>query len=1183
MKKLTICLLGIGLGAATGCSPGDATLPELLTGVPSLGLESRSQATFTNGDFETGDLSGWVLTRYSRPNIPVYPPTKFSDLGLVIAATTTTDTFVRTAAQPETLIPSGLGAADTLKYPRFGKFGTVINEGGNTAAANSLTQTMTTTLADIDPADNKIHLRFAFAPILQDGAHLPVEQAYFFVAVRNETKNQDVYSTFNFANQPGIPYYTSTANASFRYTDWQIFDWAPGPVGVAVGDKIAITLVASRCSPSGHSGQLLVDGFGSFLPALTVVASGPQSVNVGSNITYNFRASNGSMVVANNVVVKEKIPTGATFVSVMGAMCTGPDAMGFLTCDLGTIQPGQFKDFQVIVTAPNMMATVVNGDYSVAATGTNPLIGPAVRTNVTQGISYTDLVVTATSNTPAAAVGEPVEYVVVVTNKGPTAAPLASIVNQLPAGLTNVTWACTGAGGGMCSMASGTGALNTTANLPIGASVTYVVKGVVGAGALPRMDYIVSATPGGALLDGDATNNAAQASTLIGPTQVLSVSKGNSTGTGTIISRPEGVLCDATCTMQDRKFPAGSTVTLVATAAPGDTFAGWGGACASAGLMPTCTVKLDQATQVTTNFLSGGGPGGIADLQVAVQDNLMGKLPATGMPVSYTIGVSNTGPDAAFGANLSTSIPANLSMVKWTCVATGGAACSAPTGQGAPPASVSLLSGGKLTYVVSGVAGAGVVDPMILSTMVAPPANVMDPNTANNSAASIVGKQQASDLSIVITKSPLDAKPGETTTYTAQVTNSGPDTVSLPQVVISLPPGAQVVMAPAGDGWTCLRSGDTYTCVRDSAAPGMVPPIVAQIVTPVPASAGGPGSTVIGTVGAPLLNDPNPVNNTSIVDGTNAPVVKADLQLTFTKNPEASPLGTETTYTAQLSNLGPGTAQSPSVVFTLPPGTVVTSFAPGEGWNCVRNDLTFSCIRSSLATGDAPPIVVKAITPIPADGSMNGGLVVGTATAVQLQDPNPANNLASIPAGAAQTTGSDLSVKLSRDPDTALPGDVVNYTLQATNKGPDSVDNVTVSLVLPPGAEVLKAPAGEGWTCQQSLNTYVCSRPKLGQGDAPPLTAQIRLPKDGDPSIFEGTGGGTATISAAGNSDPNPADNVFSLAGVLYKLSGGGLGSGCSMGPNPVQSGSSAPALALLGLAISLGHLMSRRTRRSHS
>ena len=148
----------------------------------------------------------------------------------------------------------------------------------------------------------------------------------------------------------------------------------------------------------------------------------------------------------------------------------------------------------------------------------------------------------------------------------------------------------------------------------------------------------------------------------------------------------------------------------------------------------------------------------------------------------------------------------------------------------------------------------------------------------------------------------------------------------------------------------------------------------------------------------------------------------------------------------------------------------------------------------------------------------------------------------------------------------------MTYTLQATNKGPDAANNVVVSLSVPPGAEILQPAMGDGWTCSQSLSTFVCTRPALAVGDAPPVTVKVRLGAQGDNSILPGIGGATATINAGGNSDPNPADNIATLDGQLYKLEGGGLG--CSAAPG---GGASAGSVIALLLAVALV----RRRRRS--
>jgi hypothetical protein len=75
----------------------------------------------------------------------------------------------------------------------------------------------------------------------------------------------------------------------------------------------------------------------------------------------------------------------------------------------------------------------------------------------------------------------------------------------------------------------------------------------------------------------------------------LTISK-EGTGSGTVTSTPAGIDCGSACSAS---FPAGSGVTLTASAAEGSTFAGWSGACTGTG---TCTVTVDGATAVTATF-----------------------------------------------------------------------------------------------------------------------------------------------------------------------------------------------------------------------------------------------------------------------------------------------------------------------------------------------------------------------------------------------------------------------------------------------------------------------------------------------------------------------------------------------------------------------------------------------------
>ncbi|HEV7765256.1 MAG TPA: hypothetical protein VGQ76_09660 [Thermoanaerobaculia bacterium] len=108
----------------------------------------------------------------------------------------------------------------------------------------------------------------------------------------------------------------------------------------------------------------------------------------------------------------------------------------------------------------------------------------------------------------------------------------------------------------------------------------------------------------------------------------------------------------------------------------------------------------------------------------------------SGGAVSYTIVVSNSGPETVIGATVTDDFDAALTNVSWTCSASPGASCSA-NGVGDLEDLVTLPAGGNVTYTITATAP---VAPTAISNTatVTPPDNTNDPTPADNSSSAEV-------------------------------------------------------------------------------------------------------------------------------------------------------------------------------------------------------------------------------------------------------------------------------------------------------------------------------------------------------------------------------------------------------------------------------------------------------------
>jgi uncharacterized repeat protein (TIGR01451 family) len=126
-------------------------------------------------------------------------------------------------------------------------------------------------------------------------------------------------------------------------------------------------------------------------------------------------------------------------------------------------------------------------------------------------------------------------------------------------------------------------------------------------------------------------------------------------------------------------------------------------------------------------------PGPRSDLAITKTDGRTNVWP--GMTLTYTIVVSNNGPEDASGAAVNDTLPAGLSGATWTCTATAGSSCGAASGSGNVNTTVDVLAGGSATFVVTANLSATPTGPSLVNTAtVSAPASGSDPYLGNNSA-----------------------------------------------------------------------------------------------------------------------------------------------------------------------------------------------------------------------------------------------------------------------------------------------------------------------------------------------------------------------------------------------------------------------------------------------------------------
>jgi uncharacterized repeat protein (TIGR01451 family) len=226
----------------------------------------------------------------------------------------------------------------------------------------------------------------------------------------------------------------------------------------------------------------------------------------------------------------------------------------------------------------------------------------------------------------------------------------------------------------------------------------------------------------------------------------------------------------------------------------------------------TFFVNLTSPTNATISDSQGQGiiknDDTSANADMSVTKSAASSIVLAGNNITYTIGVTNNGPDAASNAGWSDTLPANTVFASlssppagWTCITPG------INGTGTVNCSVgSLAASASAGFTLTVKVNAGTTVGTIITNTAQVSSATSDNNNTNDSANASVNvvDPNSADLQVTKSDSPDPVDVGSTISYTIILTNNGPQVAANPSMIDNLPAEVnfQSVTPPAG--WTCI-------------------------------------------------------------------------------------------------------------------------------------------------------------------------------------------------------------------------------------------------------------------------------------------------------------------------------------------------------------------------------------------
>lgn len=561
---------------------------------------------------------------------------------------------------------------------------------------------------------------------------------------------------------------------------------ANDPYGATIGlPGVATTGFSITETPGTQSGAYCAGA------DLAVTNAGsPNPVIPGNNITYTQTVTNNGPLDAINASFSEAVPGNTTFQSLAiptGWVCTTPavGGTGNINCTNPDVANAAMGTFTLVVTVlpGTVSGTQITDTDAVTSGSSDPNLANNTATVVTlvAAANTANIVVTNSASPNPVQAGNNITYIITVTNDGPAAATTVTFNDAIPTNTTFVSFAQTGTVWSCPSPGSGGKVTCTIGTLASGATSTFTLVVMVGAGTASGTVISDTASTSTATPDSNPSSNTATANvTVAGAGQYdLSVTKtgtpnpvtpGNNI-TYTLKFANNGPNSASNVTYNDSvptntKFvslsvPAGATCpTLPAVGGTGaiSCCPGTGGVCSGAtwpsgsNAQFTLVVKVNAGTASgttitntatiapTTNDVNTANNTATATTIVASPSSADVAIVKTASPnpvdqgatLTYTLQVTNNGPAVAQGVSVSDPLPSAVSFVS---VSTTQGTCS--QSGGTVSCSLGSLSVGALAIITINTTAVTFSSGSLVANTATVSATTSDPNLANNISSTV--------------------------------------------------------------------------------------------------------------------------------------------------------------------------------------------------------------------------------------------------------------------------------------------------------------------------------------------------------------------------------------------------------------------------------------------------------------